>query len=724
MGQKLKKRLLVLLLIFLGAIIVGGSYLVLTYLSLDLNRQLEQPSLILDREGEQVGRYSSEIRQVVSLEDVSPYILNATVAIEDSRFFEHFGLDPRGLARALWRNLSKGRIVEGGSTITQQLAEHEYFLGVSGPARTLGKKIKEALYAIKLERTFTKQEILERYLNRIYYGHGRFGIEAAAQYYFGKSAKEVNLSEAAMLAGIPNGPAVYSLRDHPDNAHARRNLVLARMEELGYISNEERREAEELQLVAAPPSEKAALASHFRLRVEKELRKVLAEIYPSSSDKEITNMIYNQGLTIHTTLSLSAQAAAEQVMTEKGQALREQNAKVQGVLVAIDPATGGITALVESLELSGTYLRADAKYNLGSSFKGILYATALENGYTAASTLLCTETAFPNPGGKPNPYVPSDFGDRYHNRLLRIREALEVSCNVAAVRLGVEMGLDKYLAMTARLNPRLADNNIGGANMQLPLGPIASPLNLTLAYAPFANGGYSVEPYTVSSIQDRDGTTIYQAWPKRLPVLEPQLAYIVTDMLGGVQGISQVPYAAGKTGTSDNRNTVFVGFTSDLVAAVFFGFDTPAEATNLGSAAAVAAPVWREFAARLYGDSPPADIPRPPGLEEALVCSVTGQLATYLCPDTYTELFLPGTVPREYCQQHAGDTVEICQATGLPANPYCPLELRRAVPREGWMRNVQCWLHGPANEPSPGEGLEEDDGDEEEEEEEEEEGGD
>ena len=182
MGQKLKKRLLVLLLIFLGAIIVGGSYLVLTYLSLDLNRQLEQPSLILDREGDQVGRYSSEIRQVVSLEDVSPYILNATVAIEDSRFFEHFGLDPRGLARALWRNLSKGRIVEGGSTITQQLAEHEYFLGVSGPARTLGKKIKEALYAIKLERTFTKQEILERYLNRIYYGHGRFGIEAAAQY--------------------------------------------------------------------------------------------------------------------------------------------------------------------------------------------------------------------------------------------------------------------------------------------------------------------------------------------------------------------------------------------------------------------------------------------------------------------------------------------------------------------------------------------------------------
>ena len=698
--RTLKKLLAVFSLVAFALLVSGAVYFFYTYSKIDLHRQLEEPSTILDRDGKQVGRYSSEIRQIVSLDEVSPYLQQATVAIEDSRFYQHLGLDPRGLARALWRNLRKGRIVEGGSTITQQLAENEYFFGVTGPARTLGKKLEEAVYAIKLERVFTKDEILERYLNRIYYGHGRFGVEAAAQYYFGKSAQEVSLSEAALLAGIPNAPAIYSLRDHPGNAHQRRDLVLARMEELGYISSEERQEAEMEVLTAAPPQEKAVAANHFRRRVEEELRKVLKGLYPNMSDKDITNLIYNQGLTIHTTLSLPAQIAAEQVMKERGEAYRQENQKLQGVFVALDPTTGGIAALVESIELTGTYPRADAKYNLGSSFKGVLYATALENGYTAASTLYCAETAFPNPGGKPDPYVPSDYGDKYHNRALRIREALEVSCNVAAVRLGVEMGLDKYLEMCARLNPALTENNIGkSTHLQLPLGPVASPLNLALTYAPFANGGYSVTPYTITQVKDRDGTVIYQAWPRREPVLDPQLAYIVTDMLKGVQGINQIPYAAGKTGTSDNRNTVFVGFTTDLVATVFFGFDIPAEASSIGSAATVAAPAWRDFAARYYGEAPPPDFTRPPDIEEALVCAETGQLATYLCPNSYVELFIPGTAPSEYCQDHGGDTVEICQATGLPANPYCPDELRTKVPREAWMRNLQCWLHGP--EPLP-----------------------
>ncbi len=700
MRQRTKRLVKLLILIPLILFLAGGAYFVYTYVTIDLTRQLEEPSIILDRNGKQVSRYSSEIRQVVSLDEISPYLLQAAVAIEDSRFYKHFGLDPRGLARALWHNLRKGKIVEGGSTITQQLAENEYFIGVSGPARSLGKKIEEAVYAIKLERTFTKNEILERYLNRIYFGHGRFGVEAASQYYFGKSAADLSLSEAAMLAGIPNAPAVYSLRDYPDNAHTRRNLVLARMEQLGYISATEREEAEGQVLTPAPPQEKLASSHHFRQRVEKELRTVFSSLYPAMSDKEITNLIYNQGLTIHTTLSLEAQAAAEKVMTERGQELREQNPNVQGVFVSLDPATGGIMALVESLELSGTYRRADSKYNLGSSYKGVLYAAALENGYSPASTLLCTETAFPNPGGKPNPYVPSDYGDRFHNRVMRIREALEVSCNVAAVRLGVEMGLDKHLDMAARLNPRLEKNPIGNAaHMQLPLGPISSPLNLTLAYAPFANGGYSVEPYTVTEVRDRDGTIIYQGWPKRQPVLDPRLAYIVTDMLKGVQSISQVPYAAGKTGTSDTRNVVFVGFTTDMVATAFFGFDTPAQASFIGSAAAVATPAWRDFAAMYYGDSPPPDFSRPPEIEEAEICSETGRLATYLCPDPIIELFMPGTVPREYCTVHAGETIEICQSTGLPANQYCPQGLRKTVEREAWMRNLQCWLHGPTQEP-------------------------
>ena len=220
--------------------------------------------------------------------------------------------------------------MEGGSTITQQLAENEYFLGVTGPARTLDKKIQEAIYAIKLERNFTKDEILERYLNRIYFGHGRFGVEAASQYYFGKSARELDLSEAALLAGIPKGPGIYSLRSNPELAHQRRDVVLARMEELGYITAQQRQEAQNRVLRAVEHQERPVRASHFRIRVESEVRKILRDLFPHFSEQEISNMIYNQGLTIKTTLSLAAQAAAEQVLQDRGAALRKRTPMCRG----------------------------------------------------------------------------------------------------------------------------------------------------------------------------------------------------------------------------------------------------------------------------------------------------------------------------------------------------------------------------------------------------------
>lgn len=697
--------------------IVGGVYFVLIYQSIDLTRELEEPSLIFDREGNEIGRFSSEIRQVISLDQMPAHLINATIAIEDSRFYQHFGIDPRGFARAMWRNVRNRRIVEGGSTITQQLAKNEYFMGVSGPARTYYRKMHEAIYAIKLERTYTKDEILERYLNRIYFGHGRFGVEAAAQYYFNKSAMDLDLAEAALLVGIPRGPAIYSLRDYPENANKRKNDILARMEELGYISAEERDEAQAQNLEAAQLQERAVRASHFRQRVENEVRDIIKGIFAGMGDQEVNNIIYNQGLQIVTTLSLSAQSAAEQIVQERGQALREINPNIQGALVALDPSTGGITAIVESIELTGTYRRADKTYNLGSSFKGVLYAAALENGYTASSTVLCAETAYPNPGGRPDPYRPTDFDGGWHNRELRIREALEVSCNIVAVSVANDIGREKFLEMVARLNPRMREQNIGKANeLQLPLGPKATPLNLTAAYAPFVNGGFSVQPHSVTEIRDASGLVLYRAWPNTQPVLDDRLSYIVTNMLQGVQGVRGMPFdAAGKTGTSDDMNTVFVGYTSDMVATVFFGYDNPSEATSVGNAVSVAAPAWRDFMIRFYGEEPPSTFTRPAGLEEAVVCKVSGQLATHFCPDTYVELFLPGTVPRSHCEVHAGNTIEICTSTGLPANPYCPQHLRRTVPREPWMRHLQCWLHGPSpgdpteEEPEPGDNDEEDD---------------
>lgn len=695
----LRPLLLFIALIPLAAAIGGTIYFAYTYSSIDLDRQLEQPSLLLDREGNQFGRFATEIRQVVALDEMSPFLIEAVIAVEDARFYHHLGVDPRGIARALWRNFLGRRVLEGGSTITQQLAKNEYFIGRQGPARTIDRKVREAVYAIKLERTYTKDEILERYLNRVYFGHGRFGVEAASVFYLGKSASELDLAEAALLAGIPRGPALYNPLDNPQRANERKDVVLARMEELEYIDGAQREEAAERFVTAVETEERPVRANHFRQKVEDEARKILRDLYPDIDEEERTNLLYNHGLKIYTTLSLPLQNAAEQTILERGALLLEQNPKVQAALVAVDPATGGIMALVESIDLSPGLRRATAEYDLGSTFKGILYTAALMEDFTASTTVLCEPTDFPGT----NPGWPSDFGGGYHHRELRIREALEVSCNVIAVKVSQDIGTDKFLDLIARFNPRLAENNISKPEyLSAPISPAGSILDLALTYVPLANGGYSVDHFVIREIRDGDDNVIFKRNPRQQLVLDQRLAYIVTDMLKGVQGLAgRLPFdAAGKTGTSDSHNTVFVGYTTDFVASVFFGFDEPGDVSDIGNAVTVAVPAWRQFASSFYGDNFPAPFPRPAGIEEALVCTVSGKLALPDCPSTYRELYLPGTAPVEYCPVHAGDMVEICTVTQFPANRYCPRETRVWVKREPWMvPGLQCWFHGPPTNP-------------------------
>lgn len=710
--RKLRIALFLLIGIPILVAITGGVYIGYSYQRIDLNRQLEQPSVMFDRNGESIGRFAAEIREVISLNDMSPYLLDAVVAIEDTRFYEHWGVDIRGIGRALWRNFIGRRVVEGGSTITQQLAKNEYFIGEHGPARTFDRKIREAVYAIKLERTLTKDEILERYLNRVYFGHGRFGVEAASQYYFSKSASELNLSESALLVGITNSPGLFSLRDNPERSHQRRDIILARMEELGMITGQERAEAQAITLTAAPLQERPARANHFRVRVEDELRNILRD--NGLEEKEVTNLIYNQGLQVHTTLSLQAQAAAEQVVQDHRDNLLGLNEKFQAVVVAIDPATGGIMATVENIELTGTWLRANERYNVGSSLKGVLYAAALENGYTASSTVLCEETIFP---WQPQPFVPNDFDGGWHNRELRIREALVVSCNVSAIKVGLDIGMQTFVDYAARLNPALRNSPIGDPDkeIQIPLGPRITPLNLSLAYAPMVNGGYSVEPYTITEIRDRNGNIIYRHYPQRQSVLDPRIGYITTNMLQGVQGVTRLPFpAAGKTGTATNGNVTLVGYTPEIVATVFFGFDRPGDGTLERNSVELAAPAWRQFMEQFYRDSTPPPFPRPVGIEDATVCTISGQLATPFCPETYQELFMPGTIP-ERCEVHTGNLVEICDVTGFPASRWCPQDTRRLEQRQPWMRNVECWFHGPrpGDQPEPPDDIEDGDQDDE-----------
>ncbi|MTI93938.1 MAG: hypothetical protein FH749_00410 [Firmicutes bacterium] len=704
-NKRLLKRAFTVAALMLAVFVAAGTiYFIYTYQSIDLGRELERPSILLDRDGNEIGRFATEIRTVVSLDEMSPDLINAFIAVEDSRFYQHFGLDVWGIGRALWRNLQGRRVVEGGSTITQQLAKNEYFIDTTGAARTLQRKIREAVYAIKLEQTFTKDEILERYMNRIYFDHGRFGVEAAAQYYFGKSASELSLAESALLAGIPRGPALYSLRRNPERSNERKNVVLARMAEYGYITEAERAEAAAITLEAAPLQERTIRANHFRQRVEAEARTVLAERYPGLEDKELTNLIYNQGLQITTTLSLQMQIAAEQVITERGEQLLEQDERVQAALVAIDSETGGIAAIVESIDLTGDFPRATRNYRLGSAYKGVLYAAALETGYTAATTVECQQTEFTRPGNA-TPYVPIDWNNQYHNRPLRIREALVDSCNVVAVKVHQAIGTETIHEMARRLNPQLGDRDLdqNTGNLQTPLSPTSTIMDLTLSYVPLGNGGYSVTPYTIEEIRDQNGLVLYQASPQREPVIDPRVAYITTNMLQDVRGAGGLPFAtAGKTGTNQSpNNLVFVGLTSDVVASVFFGFDSNIE-TTLGDSVTIAAPAWREFISRSYQDSPPPGFSRPPGIDEAIICLDSGQLATPNCPETHNELFLPGTVPTRRCEIHTANIIEICTSTWLLANPYCPDNLRRQVPRDSvWNPTNTCWFHGPD---TPGDG--------------------
>lgn len=676
----------------------GVVYFGITYSAIDLNRELEEPSVILDREGTEVGRFAAELRDVVALDEMSPFLVQATIAVEDARFYDHFGLDIRGIGRAMWRNLLGRRVREGGSTITQQLAKNEYFIGQQGPARTIERKLREAIYAVKLERAFTKEEILARYLNRIYYGHGRFGIESASRFYFNKSSADLTLAEAAMLAGIPNGPALFSPRINPDRANERKNFVLGRMLDTGDITQAQYDEASQTYLTPAELQERPARANHFRQRVEKEVREILASQYPTLEEKEITSLIYSQGLQVTTTLSLQAQAAAEKVMDDYGGRLLQQFPNMQGVIVAIDPATGGIVATVESINLRGTYLRADrARYDVGSSMKGILYTSALQAGYTAASPVVCEPTEFPIRGQAP--YTPSDANDTFHNRALRLREALRFSCNVVAVKVNLDIGPQRYLDLTARLNPRLGNNAIleRHGEMVLPLSPRTNPLDLALVHAPLVNGGYSVTPHTVQEIRDRDGNVLYRAYPARQWVLDERYGFLATSMLQEVQPGQGLPFdTAGKTGTSQEGRVVFVGYSSNLVAAVLFGPDAPLQ-ESFGTAFRWAAPAWREFMREALAGTNPAPFRRPQGIEEAVTCSVSGQRATAACPETYNEFFMPGTVP-EVCEIHGGATAEVCMSSWRPVNQWCPPHTRIRIPREPWIPPAPCDVHGPSGE--------------------------
>lgn len=603
-----------------------------------INVEVPAASKILDAKGELIAFISQENRLPVTLENVSPYMKQAIIAIEDSRFYSHHGIDPVGMARALYRNINARGVVEGGSTITQQLAKNLYL----DPRRTVGRKLEELALAVQLERKYTKNEILSMYLNEIYFGQGAYGIEAAARTYFNKPAKDLGLAESAMLAGIPGAPGIFSPSVDPAAARKRQVIVLDRMAMLGMIDEKKAEQAKQQFLQPAKAPAQIMSAPYFTSEIIRQLEQKY---------QDNLELLYAGGLTIYTTLDINMQTAAEKAFAD---GMREKAPELNGALVAVEPKTGRIKAMVGGKDYSKSqFNRALARMQPGSAFKPFLYAAAIDRGYTAGAAITCEQVSF-NQGGE-SPYQPKDFQGSYHNRPFTLKEALFTSDNVVAVRLNDMVGPSAAASYARRMGIESPLKPV----LSLPLGTSeVTPLEMAGAYSTLANGGIKCEPYYISKVTDSSGRILEEYRPKPERALDEKTCYIITDMLTGVLkpgGTAPDVYndikrpAAGKTGTTENyRDAWFIGYTPDLAAAVYVGYDDKSKGSGqTGSQAA--APVWSLFIKEALKDVPPKEFPVPQGVVKVNICADDGLLAGGLNTRSIEAAFVKGTEPTAVC---------------------------------------------------------------------------
>lgn len=617
-----------------------GLYLYLRAQTLPVST-ISQTSQMLDIHGNVIDTFhAGENRRSVALEDISHYVIDATLAIEDRRFYDHAGFDLRGMARAVVVNVQSMSARQGASTLTQQLARNLYL----SHERTWQRKLKEAIYTAQLEMKYSKDEILGMYLNQIYYGHGSYGIEAAAMMYFDKHASELSLAESAMLAGIPKGPKYYSPYLNMKNAKDRQYVILEAMKEGGSIT-EEQAEAAYAEVLAFQPlgsEQQEGFAPYFRDYIR----------YLAVEEYGIDESLLNEGgITIYTTLDQEAQAAAEESIKKVMPASSEQ----QAALVAIDPRNGYIKAMVGGRDYKANqYNRVFASTRQpGSTFKPFLYLTALQSGFMTPVTRFKSEpTVFSYDEGRKT-YEPHNYGDKYIGDYIDMRTAISSSDNIYAVNTIMTVGADKVIE-TAR---KLGVDSPMSPVPSLALGTFpVSPFEMASAYGAFANAGVRVEPVAILRIEDRKGNVLYEAKPQEKQVITPAEAYVMTSLLesvfdeGGtahrVSAAIKRP-VAGKTGTTAT-DAWLVGYTPELAAAVWVGYDkdrmlTVAEARR-------AAPIFAGFIEGALSAVPPKFFPMPEeGVVNVFIDPKSGKLAAATCESRRLETFLTGTEPTEVC---------------------------------------------------------------------------
>lgn len=628
---------------------------------IDVEARRSLPTVVYDVNGKVITKLMVENRIWVKLRDIPPQLVQAVLAVEDHRFYEHNGISVRRILSALWQDIKSMSPDQGGSTITTQLARNVFL----SHEKTLDRKIWEVLYAFQIERKYTKDEILEFYLNWIWMGHGAYGVGAAADVYFGKSLSELTLGDLALIAGVAKGAGVYSPYVNKDASINRRRIVLQRMVDVGYIDQETASAAAQQPVNLAGLNRTPSNTGRY---VGFMVRDYLLKRY--GSDK-----VYRGGLAVKTTIDLNAQRAAEKAVADLLPTGRteERNgvtmAYPQVALVSINAQNGQIRALVGGRGNDEFNRAISAERAPGSSIKPFVYVTAIDKGMTPATVIV--DEAVHYKQGDGSDWSPQNYNKKYLGPLT-LRHALERSTNTVAVQLTEMVTPDAVIATAKKMGitSLVETGSRNDRGLALALGGLTrgvTPLQMAEAYSSLANAGVRVTPYYISEVRDSAGNVLESYSPKRQIALDEKTAYIITDMLKGVisapAGTAKTAAigrpAAGKTGTADsNTDAWFVGYTPDMVTAVWVGEDTKKEMryANLGVVGSSRpAQIWAAYMKQALAGVPTRDFPMPGGISTGVkVCEESGLTPHSGCPEAtvISEIFIRGTEPTEVCNVH------------------------------------------------------------------------
>ena len=653
-----RKTVLIYVIVILGSTLLGASVGVLSaYLrsapSLDqVNIHQDFTTYIYDINGRLITDLYKENRIPTDINELPDHVKNAVVAIEDDQFYNHHGINFIAFGRAILVNIRDWNFSQGGGTITMQLARNEFLT----QKKTIMRKLEEFLWAVQIERKYSKDEILEAYLNVFYLNHGAYGIESGARTFFGKSAKDLTVSEAALIAGVIRWPTRYSPFVNPDIAIDRRNFVLNRMQEVGFLTEAEASIAKAEPLVLAERQARVVEASYFVDYVIGQL----VEKYGQAA-------VFSGGLRVYTTLDLDMQRAAEKALAEGvpvGSSAEGSLTQPQGAALALVPQTGEIRVMVGGRGQDSFNRSVQALRSPGSAIKIFPYTAAIDNGITVADVYMDEPTDFVTITGEV--WSPRNYYETFAGEVT-VREAIEDSLNVIAAQVVDELGPQTVIDYAKKMGittfvEQGRVNDVGLA--PLALGGMTRGVNLlelATAYGVLANQGIKTEPFAILQVTDANGNILEQNSPRLEVVLSEQTSYIMTDLLRGVieRGTGKNANigrpAAGKTGTnSDYQDAWFVGYTPELVSVVWFGEDTPKgmvyQGVRYGSWNA--ATIWGNFMREALKNTPISDFPKPSGLVEGiLIDTKTGLLVPDDCTlppeETRREIFIAGTEPTE-----------------------------------------------------------------------------